>query len=200
MVNTRIRVVIVDDAEFMRKELTRILESDGDIEVVGYGKTGQEGIEAVKSLKPDVVTLDIDMPEMDGITALKHIMIECPTPVVVVSAPDPSGGCDVRESQARRGRFSAEAVRVGISKYRVPEGGADSPHKDRVHRRRGADQAGENSGDSGPPPRRIMPRGRRRGLSSSGRPWGARTISSGWCTVCRGISKHPYSSVRTSRR
>ena len=86
MVDRKIRVVVVDDAEFMRKELTRILESDQSIEVVGYGKTGQEGIEAVKAQKPDVVTLDIDMPEMDGITALKHIMIECPTPVVVVSA------------------------------------------------------------------------------------------------------------------
>ena len=102
MADKKIRVLIVDDADFMRKALTRILEADPDIEVVGYGKNGREGIEAIRELRPDVVTLDIDMPEMDGITALKHIMIKYPTPVVVVSA------------LTHQGQITFESLRLGV--------------------------------------------------------------------------------------
>jgi len=127
MVEKNIRVVVVDDAEFMRKELTRILESDESIEVVGYGKTGQEGIEAVQTLKPDVVTLDIDMPEMDGITALKHIMIECPTPVVVVSA------------LTHQGDVTFESLRLGVVDFLPKPSGSvsrdiESQKEDLIHR------------------------------------------------------------------
>ncbi len=59
----------------MRKAITKIFEADPHIQVVGYGKTGIEGIREIKRLKPDVVTLDIDMPEMDGIRAMIHMMI-----------------------------------------------------------------------------------------------------------------------------
>ncbi|MBN1572386.1 MAG: response regulator [Deltaproteobacteria bacterium] len=102
MSDKKIRVLIVDDADFMRRALTRILEADPDIEVVGYGKTGREGIDAIRELRPDVVTLDIDMPEMDGITALKHIMIKYPTPVVVVSA------------LTHQGQITFESLRLGV--------------------------------------------------------------------------------------
>ena len=127
MVDKNIRVVIVDDAEFMRKELTRILEEDTHIEVVGYGKTGQEGIETVKALKPDVVTLDIDMPEMDGITALKHIMIECPTPVVVVSA------------LTHQGDVTFESLRLGVVDFIPKPSGSvsrdiESQKEELIHR------------------------------------------------------------------
>jgi two-component system chemotaxis response regulator CheB len=127
MGDTQIRVVIVDDAEFMRKELTRILESDDTIKVVGYGKTGQEGIDAVKNLKPDVVTLDIDMPEMDGITALKHIMIECPTPVVVVSA------------LTHQGDVTFESLRLGVVDFLPKPSGSvsrniESQKEELIHR------------------------------------------------------------------
>lgn len=127
MGDKKIKVVIVDDAEFMRKELTRILESDENIEVVGYGKTGQEGIEAVKTLKPDVVTLDIDMPEMDGITALKHIMIECPTPVVVVSA------------LTHQGDVTFESLRLGVVDFLPKPSGSvsrdiESQKEELIHR------------------------------------------------------------------
>jgi two-component system chemotaxis response regulator CheB len=63
-----------------------MLESDPDIKVVGQARDGLEGFEMVKSLKPDIVTLDIEMPKMDGITALKKIMSECPTSVLMVSS------------------------------------------------------------------------------------------------------------------
>lgn len=81
-----IKVLVVDDSSFMRKSLTHILESDDEIEVVDTASDGREAVGKVKSLHPDVVLLDIVMPEMDGFTALAHIMAEHPTPVLVLSA------------------------------------------------------------------------------------------------------------------
>ena len=82
----QITAVIVDDSAFMRKSISLMLESDPDIKVVGQARDGLEGYEMVKSLKPDIVTLDIEMPRMDGITALKKIMSDCPTSVLMVSS------------------------------------------------------------------------------------------------------------------
>lgn len=84
--NRKISVVIVDDSAFMRKSLSIMLESDPDIKVIGTARNGQEGLELVKNLRPDVATLDIEMPVMDGLTALKKIMNECPTSVIMVSS------------------------------------------------------------------------------------------------------------------
>ncbi|MCJ7821346.1 MAG: response regulator, partial [Bacteroidales bacterium] len=69
----------------MRKSLTHILKSDRSIEVVDCGVNGEEAIEKVRQLHPDVVLLDIEMPVMDGLTALSYIMAECPTPVLMLS-------------------------------------------------------------------------------------------------------------------
>lgn len=84
--NRKITAVIVDDSAFMRKSISLMLESDPDIKVIGQARDGLEGFEMIKSLKPDIVTLDIEMPKMDGITALKKIMSECPTSVLMVSS------------------------------------------------------------------------------------------------------------------
>lgn len=84
--NHKISVLIIDDSAFMRKSLSIMLESDPDIKVVGTARNGLEGLDLVKSLKPDVATLDIEMPVMDGLTALKKIMAECPTSVIMVSS------------------------------------------------------------------------------------------------------------------
>lgn len=81
-----VRVLVVDDSTFMRKSLTHLLESDSSVEVVGTAGDGREAIAMVKQVRPDVVLLDIEMPVMDGFTALAHIMAECPTPVLVLSA------------------------------------------------------------------------------------------------------------------
>lgn len=81
-----IRVLIVDDSVFMRNILQRMLEKYDDIEIVGIAKNGQQGVEMVAELKPDVVTMDIEMPVMDGLTALGHIMRHTPTPVIMVSS------------------------------------------------------------------------------------------------------------------
>ncbi|GAB6038746.1 chemotaxis response regulator protein-glutamate methylesterase [Fundidesulfovibrio butyratiphilus] len=81
-----ISVVIVDDSAFMRKALSTMLEKDPDIKVVGVGRDGQEGLDLIRKLNPDVITLDIEMPRMDGLTALRHIMMEMPKPVLMVSS------------------------------------------------------------------------------------------------------------------
>jgi two-component system chemotaxis response regulator CheB len=81
-----IRVLIIDDSAFVRRALARILGSSPDITVVGTASDGLEGIEQVKALRPDVVTLDIKMPRMSGLEALRHMMEECPVPVLLLSS------------------------------------------------------------------------------------------------------------------
>jgi two-component system chemotaxis response regulator CheB len=85
-VQKKIRVLVVDDSGYVITAVTNRLNSDPDIEVIDSARNGIEAVEKVKSLKPDVVTMDVIMPEMDGIAALKVIMEECPTPVVMLSA------------------------------------------------------------------------------------------------------------------
>ncbi len=82
----KIRVLVVDDSAFMRKSISYILESSGEIEIVGTAKNGLEGFEAVMKFKPDLVTLDVEMPVMNGLETLKKIMDECPTPVIMLSS------------------------------------------------------------------------------------------------------------------
>lgn len=81
-----VKVLIVDDSAFMRNALTSMLASDPEISIVGTARDGIEAIEKVVSLRPDVVTMDVEMPRMDGITALKHIMEKAPVPVIMVSS------------------------------------------------------------------------------------------------------------------
>jgi two-component system chemotaxis response regulator CheB len=81
-----ITVVVVDDSAFMRKALSSMLEKDPEISVVAVGRDGEEGLELVRKHNPDVVTLDIEMPRMDGLTALRRIMMEMPRPVLMVSS------------------------------------------------------------------------------------------------------------------
>ncbi|MDP6452811.1 MAG: chemotaxis response regulator protein-glutamate methylesterase [SAR202 cluster bacterium] len=81
-----IRVLVVDDSAFSRLTITKQLHREADIEVVGQGKDGHEAVRLTTELKPDVITLDVTMPRMDGLEALKQIMTDTPTPVVMVSA------------------------------------------------------------------------------------------------------------------
>lgn len=82
----KIRVLVIDDSAFNRRTITRILEGIPDVEVVGYAIDGEEGIRRFLELKPDLVTLDIEMPRMDGFTVLRIIMHNRPTPVIIVSS------------------------------------------------------------------------------------------------------------------
>jgi len=90
-----IRVLVVDDSALMRRKITDILKSDKNIDVIDYAKTGADAIKKVVQLKPDVVTMDIEMPDIDGLTALTYIMSEFPTPVVMISANVVSGSANV---------------------------------------------------------------------------------------------------------
>jgi two-component system, chemotaxis family, protein-glutamate methylesterase/glutaminase len=81
-----IRVLIVDDSALVRKLLRDVISGDPDMEIAGTASNGVEAIRAVAELKPDVVTMDINMPEMDGLTALEYIMRKHPLPVVMLSA------------------------------------------------------------------------------------------------------------------
>jgi two-component system, chemotaxis family, protein-glutamate methylesterase/glutaminase len=82
----RIRVVVVDDSAYNRRTITKMLEGVPDVEVVGYAADGEEGIRKIIELKPDLVTLDLEMPKMDGFTLLRIIMNSFPTPVIVISS------------------------------------------------------------------------------------------------------------------
>lgn len=82
----KIRVLIADDSLVAREMLAQILASDESIEVVGMAKDGREAVEAVARLRPDLVTMDIHMPVMDGLEATEKIMAYTPTPILVVSS------------------------------------------------------------------------------------------------------------------
>lgn len=81
-----VRVLVVDDSAFMRKVITDLLQSDPQIAVAGVARDGREGVEKTLELQPDVVTLDIEMPRLNGFEALQEIMSLRPTPVVMVSS------------------------------------------------------------------------------------------------------------------
>lgn len=85
-VSQMIRVLIADDSAFMRKVLSDMFASQPDFEVAGTARNGQETVERVKELSPDLVTLDVNMPVMDGLEALDIIMKEHPIPVVMLSS------------------------------------------------------------------------------------------------------------------
>lgn len=89
--NKPIRVLVVDDSALMRKLISQMIERDGSIQVVGTALDGTFALEKIPELKPDVVTLDLDMPRMDGMETLRKIMRTHPLPVIVVSAHSKDG-------------------------------------------------------------------------------------------------------------
>jgi two-component system chemotaxis response regulator CheB len=118
-----VRVLVVDDSGFFRRRLTEILAGDPNITVVGTATNGREGIDQVMALKPDVVTMDYEMPFMDGITAVRHIMQKCPTPVLMFSSLTHEGA-----------RVTLDALDAGAVDY-LPKNFEDiSRHPDSVRR------------------------------------------------------------------
>ncbi len=82
----KVKVLVVDDSVFFQRRISDILSSDERIEVVGTARNGLDGVEKARSLRPDVITMDVEMPVMDGITAVKQIMSEVPTPILMLSS------------------------------------------------------------------------------------------------------------------
>ena len=89
--NVPIRVLVVDDSTFIRNAISNMLAKSSDIQIVGTARNGEEAIQKVMELKPDVMTLDIDMPLMNGLQVLEHLMHRQPLPVIIISSLTDAG-------------------------------------------------------------------------------------------------------------
>ncbi|MDR3636363.1 MAG: chemotaxis-specific protein-glutamate methyltransferase CheB [Isosphaeraceae bacterium] len=112
-----IRVLVVEDSATARELLVRILEGDPEIRVVGEAVDGIEAVSLTRKLRPDLVTMDLHMPRLDGLAATKEIMITAPTPIVIVTG----------STRAREVRDSMETLRVGALEVLVKPLGPGSP-------------------------------------------------------------------------
>ncbi len=117
----KIRVLVVDDSALMRKAMKEILETDREIEVIATARDGEDGVEKARALEPDVVTMDINMPGMDGITALQIIVSEGICPVVMVSSLTQEGA-----------EITFESLELGAFDYVPKPGGTISLNLKRV--------------------------------------------------------------------
>ena len=113
--NKKIRVLVVDDSSFMRKVLENIFNSDPQLQVVGHAKDGNEAVALAESLKPDVITMDLNMPHVDGLQATEQIMSRNPRPIVVVSSESKEGAAS-----------TLRALELGAIEFVLkPSGGID---------------------------------------------------------------------------
>ncbi|MGH9646898.1 MAG: protein-glutamate methylesterase/protein-glutamine glutaminase [Bryobacteraceae bacterium] len=115
----RIRVLVIDDSALMRKLIPRILEEDGSIEVIGTAMDGNFGLKKIQELKPHVVTLDLEMPGLNGIDTLKQIMRLWKLPVIVVSSHS-TAGASITFRALALGAFDFVAKPADVS-ARMPE-------------------------------------------------------------------------------
>jgi len=81
-----VRVLVVDDSSFFRRQITKILEEEAQFKVIGVAADGKEAVAKTTALKPDVITMDVEMPVMNGISATREIMTRCPTPILMFSS------------------------------------------------------------------------------------------------------------------
>lgn len=89
-----VRVLVVDDSAFMRRAITQMLRSEPQIDVVATGRNGEEAVELTREHTPDVITLDIEMPVLDGLSALRRIMRQMPTAVIMLSSLTTQGSIE----------------------------------------------------------------------------------------------------------
>lgn len=115
-VMSKIRVLIVDDSAFLRRAIRSVLRSAPDIDVVGAARNGREAIEQARSLDPDVITLDVTMPEMDGLAALPEVRKACKAKVIMVSSHTAEGTQE-----------TLEALRLGADDFIAKDTGPELP-------------------------------------------------------------------------
>lgn len=120
--DSKIRILIVDDSSFMRMAIRSVLSKDPKIDIVGTAADGMEGVEKAIALKPDIITMDVEMPRMDGIAALRAIMAKAPTRVIMVSTLTNEGA-----------KATFEALDAGAIDY-IPKNVTDSAQAQSVFR------------------------------------------------------------------
>jgi two-component system chemotaxis response regulator CheB len=120
----RIRVLVVDDSLLLRKAISRLLSEDPEIEVVGAAKDAYEARELIKQLEPDVITLDIEMPGMNGLVFLRNLMRLRPMPVVMVSTHTTQGAEATLEA-LELGAFDVVAKPTGSASLNVRDYGQE---------------------------------------------------------------------------
>lgn len=120
--SARTRILIVDDSSFMRMAIRSVLSKDPDFDIVGTAVDGRDGVEKAIALKPDIITMDVEMPNMDGIAALKQIMAKAPTKVIMVSTLTNEGA-----------RSTFEALDAGAIDY-IPKNVTDSSDAQNIFR------------------------------------------------------------------
>jgi two-component system chemotaxis response regulator CheB len=200
-VGKKIRVLIVDDSAFMRKVLSSIISADPTMEVAGEARDGREAVQLSEQLDPDVLTMDINMPHMDGLQATEAIMASRPKPIVIVSSESrdgaditlkalelgaidfvakPSSGIDldmnsVREEMCRKLRMAAKVrvVRTAAKTRLAQEIAASAPRVDA-------------SLPSGYSPEAVAAR-----KAQSAPPAPASTVFSGAASLARGNGRFP---------
>src|SRR5678816_1026288 len=86
-----VRVLVVDDSAYVRKMMTQMLTRSPFVDVVGTARDGKEALELAVALNPDVITCDLNMPEMDGVSFVREQMAKRPVPIVIISVASPSG-------------------------------------------------------------------------------------------------------------
>ncbi|MEM6458334.1 MAG: chemotaxis response regulator protein-glutamate methylesterase [Planctomycetota bacterium] len=142
-----LRILITDDSVFMRSAIGRALAEQPDLEIVGKARDGKEAVRLAKELRPDVVTMDIEMPEMDGLTALRRIMREAPTKVLMCSTLTTEGSMQ-----------SLQALRLGAADVIPKDTSTDPAAKQRflddlVRRVRGLAQSSRQRNETSTTPK-----------------------------------------------
>lgn len=97
---TRVRALVAEDSGLMRRIITQIIEAEGDIEVIATARDGAEAIELARQLRPDVITMDVNMPRVDGLRAVEVIMGQHPIPIVIISSYTKRGGTAAAQALA----------------------------------------------------------------------------------------------------
>ncbi|WP_410769237.1 chemotaxis protein CheB [Fontibacillus sp. BL9] len=164
------RVMVVDDSAFMRKIVSDLIEQDPEFQVNGTAKNGREAIELIELFAPDLVTMDVEMPEMNGLEALKHIMERHPLPVIMLSGINEQG---MRETIMALELGAFDFIRkpsASTSSHDIEQVGRELREQIRVAMLAKERRAARNAALQSKAPERLPPAPRKPAASSSAKP------------------------------